>query len=187
MSEEQRIPALAPEDWPEELQPLLEGRLAGRATLGSLNIFRTFANFPKLMRTWLPFGGFLLGGGRLSPYDREILILRTGWNAGSPYEWGQHVRIGLEAGLSQEQIDAIAAGASAEVWNDHERALLTAADELHADSTITDATWAALESSYDTEQLMELPILVGHYHMVAYALNSFKVQLDDGLVPMPPA
>ena len=59
--------------------------------------------------------------------------------------------------------------------------LLHAADELHATSTLSDATWAALAERYDTEQLIELPMLVGHYHLVAMALNSFGVELDEGL------
>ena len=29
-------------------------------------------------------------------------------------------------------------------------------------------------------------MLVGHYHLVAYALNSLEVELDEGLEGLPP-
>ena len=44
-----------------------------------------------------------------------------------------------------------------------------------------DATWAALAEVYDIPQLIEVPMLVGQYHLVAMTLNSLGVQLDPGL------
>ena len=57
-----------------------------------MNIFTTLVRHPGLFRKWLPFGGKLLAG-KLPPRDRELLILRTGWNTRADYEWHQHVRI----------------------------------------------------------------------------------------------
>ena len=76
-------------------------------------------------------------------------------------------------------------GAEAEGWTEHEAALLRAADELHVSSRISDQTWAKLSETYGAEELMEATMVVGHYHMVAFALNSFGVELDDGLEPLP--
>ena len=58
---------------------------------------------------------------------------------------------------------------------------MRAADELHADSRIGDATWAALAERYTTEQLIEVPMVVGQYHLVAFTLNSLGVPLEEGL------
>jgi len=58
-------------------------------------------------------------------------------------------------------------------------------DELHERSTISDATWEALAREFDQPQLIETTMLVGHYHMVAFALNAIGVELDDGLEPLP--
>ena len=76
-------------------------------------------------------------------------------------------------------------GPDAEGWSAHEAALLRAADELHAGSRISDETWGALAETFDTEQLMETTMVVGHYQMLAGALNSFGVELDEGLEPLP--
>lgn len=185
MSEQPRIPPLRREEW-GELEPLLSAQgPGGVGVLGENNIFSTFARHPELMSTWAPFGGYLLGGGTLPARDRELAILRTGFNCGSDYEWGQHVRICETMGIDRETIDRVAVGPGAEGWSVAERALLTACDELHADSRISDPTWAALVSSYDEKQMIELPFLVGHYHLVAFTLNSLGVQLDEGLEGLP--
>ncbi|HWE57682.1 MAG TPA: carboxymuconolactone decarboxylase family protein [Acidimicrobiales bacterium] len=149
------------------------------------NIFTTFVRAEGLTRRWLPFGGKLLSG-KIPARDREILILRTGWNCRAEYEWAQHVVIGRDAGLTDEEIGRIPEGPGAQ-WSDFDATLLTAADELHADWCITDPTWSALARVYDTQQLIELPMLVGHYHMVAMTLNSLGVELDAGLTGFPPA
>ena len=115
------------------------------------NIFRTLVRHPGLFRRWLPFGGKLLAG-KLPPRDRELAILRTGWRCGSQYEWGQHVLIGRAAGLTDEEIRRIQAG--------------------------PDASEAA---RYDDRQLIELVMLIGHYHMVAFTLNTLGVQREPGV------
>jgi hypothetical protein len=35
-------------------------------------------------------------------------------------------------------------------------------------------------------QLIELTLLIGQYHMVAFSLNSLGVPLDEGPQPLPP-
>jgi 4-carboxymuconolactone decarboxylase len=150
-----------------------------------LNIFATLARNSELFRAWMPFGAHLLTAGTLSGRDRELLILRTAVNCGSAYEWGQHVRIAEAVGIDRETIDRVADGPDAEGWSDSEAALLRAADELRRDSKIGDATWAALAESYDEKQLIEIPMLVGQYHMVAFALNSLGVEQDEGLEDLP--
>lgn len=142
------------------------------------NIFRTLARHPGLFRHWLPFAGKLLTGGKLSGRDRELVVLRTGLLCNSEYEWAQHALIGRQAGLTDEEIERVRLGPDAPGWSPAEAALLRTADELHDTSTITDDTWAALAAHYDEKQLIELTMLVGQYHMVAFAANALGVQLE---------
>ena len=72
------------------------------------NIFRTLARHPKLMKRAMVLATGLLVKGNLPPRIREIVILRVAWRTGSDYEWGQHVRIGLDSGLARDEIDALA-------------------------------------------------------------------------------
>jgi len=173
-----RVPPLAPEDMDEET----------RARFGDgpiLAIFRTLAHHPELMKRWLVFGNHVLAKSSLPARERELVILRVGWLCQAGYEWGQHVLIGRAAGLSDEEIARIAEGPAAEGWTSEERWLLRAADELHGDAFISDATWAALADSLEVEQLMDLIFTVGQYNLVSMALNSLGVQPEEGLPRLP--
>jgi alkylhydroperoxidase family enzyme len=182
---EPRIPPQPREDWPEDLRGLLSADLGDRPSLGELNIFTTLVRHPELFKTWMPFGGYLLTAAELPFSDRELVILRTGHNCRSAYEWGQHVRIALDGGIARDVVDRVAEGPDAPGWDEREVLLLRGADELHRDSRISDATWDGLARHLDEKQLIELPILVGQYHLVAFALNSLGVQPEPGLEPLP--
>ncbi|MGH9300180.1 MAG: carboxymuconolactone decarboxylase family protein, partial [Acidimicrobiales bacterium] len=101
--------------------------------------------------------------------------------------WGQHALIGLRNGLTPEEIDRVPAGPSANRWPDPDALLLRAADELHELYTLSDGTWALLAERYDEPQLIELVMLVGHYHLVAMTLNALGVEPDEGIPGFPEA
>ena len=151
-----------------------------------LNIFATLAHHPRLLKRWSAFGGVLLYGGALPARERELLILRTGYLCRAPYEWGQHVTIGLAAGLTDEEIAGWPTGPTPTGWSDADALLLRATDELHADSRISDATWAALAAQWDEQQLIELCMVVGQYHLVAMTLNSLGVEPETDDFPALP-
>jgi alkylhydroperoxidase family enzyme len=178
---EPRIPPLPPSEQDEQARELLTSVRVADAP--AANIFATLVRHPGLFRRWLPLGGKLLAG-KLPARDRELLILRTAVHCNAEYEWGQHRLIGLASGISEDEIDRVRSGA--EGWSEFDGALLRAADELHNDSRISDATWATLASRYDDKQLIEVPMVVGHYHMVAFTLNSLGVQLEDGVTGFEP-
>jgi alkylhydroperoxidase family enzyme len=150
-----------------------------------LNIFRTLAHHPKLMKRWLVFGNHILAKNTLSARDRELAILRVGWLCKAEYEWGQHAEIALNSGISKDEIKRVTLGPDAEGWADREVALLRAADELVGDAFIGDKTWDALSSFYDKEQLMDLIFTVGQYNLVSMALNTLGVQLEKGAQGFP--
>jgi len=180
-SSEPRIAPLQAGERSPEAEELLNGITVADGSV--LNIFATFVRHPGLFRRWLPFGGKLLAG-KLPARDREVLILRTAWRTDADYEWGQHAPLGRHAGLSDIEVRRIAGGDAAE-WDGFDGTLIAAADELHQESRISDRTWAALAERYDDAQLIEVPMLVGHYHLVAYALNSLGVQREDGVEGLP--
>lgn len=179
-----RVPPTSPEEREPRTEELLAGMMR-RPDGTDLNIFATLAHHPKLLKRWSQFGGTLLFGGRLPPRDRELLILRTAWLCGAEYEWGQHVLIGESVGLTQDDIERIPLERVSDDWSANDRNLLTAADELHADSCISDATWEKLAASYDTQQLIEICMIVGQYHLVAFTLNSLEVEPEPGLPEFP--
>jgi alkylhydroperoxidase family enzyme len=96
------------------------------------------------------------------------------------------VRIAEEGlGMPREEIMRVAEGPDADGWSEADATLLRAADELHAHAKIGDETWAALAEAYDERALIEIVMVVGNYHLVAFALNSLGVELDEGLEGLP--
>ena len=150
--------------------------------MGGLHIFRTLAVHPKLFRSWLPFGGRLLQGSTLSPRSRELVILRAAALCGSDYEWGQHVGIGRDAGLSDDEILGCAVPTEPGPWGAEDLAVLTAAEELVDGHRMSDATWDALvRLGWTDQQLIELTMLAGHYAMLAGMLRSVGVEPEGPL------
>ncbi|HMZ22399.1 MAG TPA: carboxymuconolactone decarboxylase family protein, partial [Blastocatellia bacterium] len=164
-----RLKPLTDEQLDDDARRILDrARMSGRV----LNIFRTLARHPKLLERWMVFGTHILNKSTLPPRERELAILRIGWLCRSEYEWGQHVLIGRQAGLTDEEIARVKTGADAAGWSKSETALLRAVDELHAEAFISDATWQSLSARFSTQQLLDLIFTVGQYNLVAMALNT---------------
>ena len=142
-----------------------------------LNIFRTLGHNKPLYKGFLGLGGHLLSGSGLPPREREVVILRTGFRAGSEYEFGQHTRIGRDAGLTHAEIAWLADAGEGD-WSPDDAALVAMVDELCADDVVTDATWSRLASRWNDGQLLELLVLAGYYRLVSGLLNSVGVALE---------
>jgi alkylhydroperoxidase family enzyme len=167
-----RLLPLAPDERSEDQRELLSS-LGGE---NALNIFATLARHPGLFRRWMPFGGKLLQGSKLPARDRELIILRVAYRCAAGYEWAQHVTIARAAGLTDGEIRQVGRGPDHASWAAADRTLLCAVDELHDDHCITDATWTALAKAYTEQQLIEIPMLAGHYALLAGVLNSLGVE-----------
>jgi AhpD family alkylhydroperoxidase len=154
-------------------------RVIGLATGGGPpHIFTTLARHRGLFRKWLRFAGALMPGGTLPRADSELLILRVAHNTGCEYEWSHHERIAQTAGLTDEDVQRVREGPGADGWTPRQGLLLRAADELHADRTISDPLWAELRALLSDAKLIELCMLVGHYEMLAMTLNALRVEPD---------
>lgn len=152
--------------------------------LMDLNIFRTLANHPKLYDRFGRFGGYLLYRGLLPAREREIVILRVGWRCQSIYEFGQHTRIGLESGLTEDEIKRVAAE-SLDGWADADRDLVAFSDELCATNSVTDQTWSRLAARWSDAEMIELIVVAGFYRLVSGFLNATGVEREPGVAGWP--
>jgi len=179
-----RVQPTSEADWDDDTRSRLEAIAVGGGRL--LNIFRTLARHPKLLKRWLVFGNHVLYGSTLPARERELVILRTGYVCGSGYEWAQHVTIGRASGLTDDEIRQLATDPAAGAWSDRDLTLLSATDQLVADKFVDDSTWAALAASWNQQQLMDIVFTVGQYTLVSMALNTFGVQIEDDTEQFPP-
>lgn len=171
---------LAELPWPLRGLLALAGRFAKKRT-GSRHIpdvFLLLMRNRRLFRPWLRFASRLMPYGSIGRRDAELVILRVGWNTRCRYEWGQHVAIGLRAGLHADDIFRVTRGPSAEGWTPQRAALLQATDDLHGEGVISAGTWQRLAAHYAPAQLIEIGFLIGHYQMLAGVLNSVALPLE---------
>lgn len=139
--------------------------------------FATLANSPEFFAGFMGLGVAATISSALPDRLRELAILRTGWLCGAPYQWGEHVH-STRALFSSEEIARVREGSQADGWSEAERAVLRAAEDLRAQAMISDETWAMLARHLNPQQLIELPLVVGHYTMTAYLQNSLRTPLN---------
>jgi 4-carboxymuconolactone decarboxylase len=179
-----RIAPMAPEDFTEEMRESTRAlrRAAGLPPEGVVPEYvATALRHPTLYRAHTALAILLMSQGALSPRDRELAVLRTGWLCGAPFEWGEHVAMGKRvAGISDAEIERVTAGSAAPGWDEHDRAILSAAEELHDDAMISQPTWDVLARRLNDQQLIELPILIAQYMGVAFVQNSLRVRMMEG-------
>lgn len=173
------MPRIAPLEPPyaPDVQQAFDAIMQGAPPL---ILFRTLATSE---RAWRKFrAGSLLDRGPLTLRERELVIDRTCALAGNEYEWGVHVAFfASAAGLTPEQVAATAAaGSAAACWTSAERALLAAAEALHARARLTDAEFATLRAHFNEAQVLEIVLLCGFYRMVSYVVGALDLPLEDG-------
>lgn len=183
-----RIAPLAPEDFTAEAIEAAAAlrQAAGLSDDGSVpNYVATMLRYPAMFKAHTDFAMILMTQGALTARARELAVLRTGWLCLAPFEWGAHVDIGRRAaGLTAAEFERVQQGSDAPEWNEADRSILKAVEEMMDGAMISDATWDVLARHYDDKQLIELPILVGQYIGVAYLQNSLRIRLmpgNDGL------
>jgi 4-carboxymuconolactone decarboxylase len=173
-----RIPPLQPHEWTPELRQQLDPTGSGRP---AANVFATFVHNPPVdaLRNAVP--GHIRASTTLSDRQRELLLTRIGVLCRSEYEYAAHLRAGRRVGITDADVERITKGPDHASGDPLDTALLRATDELYRDDRISDATWAALAASLDTQQLLDVLIAVGGYREGSMAISSAGVQLDDNM------
>ncbi len=144
-----------------------------------LNIFGTIAHHPRLLKRFINFAGLFLNKGLLPAREREIVILRVGWNCQSVYEFGQHTVISQRVGLSLIEIEALTKKSNEYPWSDRDKTLIAMSDDLCNDNCVSESTWKKLAADWKEDQLIELVMVAGTYRLVSGFLNTMGVELDQ--------
>jgi alkylhydroperoxidase family enzyme len=147
------------------------------------NMHLTFGRHPELYAAWLPFAVQIMPNATLTPRHRQLLILRTSYAWRSPYPWAHHARISKAVSdLSDAEIAATARELGAHAWRPLELALLRACDETRLHGAIEDDTWRTLSRELGERELMDVVFTIGQYGLIATALSSLRVELDEGFL-----
>lgn len=170
MARTARYDPIPDSEWPETLADMARG------FAGQLNVYRTMAHNPELLRAWSTLRQHVVMNSALGPERSEVVILRTGVRLDSDYEWFQHIRRARKLGFSDSRIRSIE-GPLEDMAGD-DSALCRAVDELFADRRLSRASRETLTSLLGREAVLDLLATVGFYSTLGFILNSFDTPLD---------
>jgi len=173
MTQDATLAPVSDADWPEEIDAMRHG------FAGGLNVYRTMAHHPALLRAWAELREHLVLRSALGPERLEIAILRTGHRLGSEYEWAQHVLRARKVGISDARIRSIRARLGAMAPQD---ALIAGAvDDLFDHARLRTPTLSRLNAALGKEGVLDLLATVGFYSTLGFLLNTFGTPLDDDI------
>jgi 4-carboxymuconolactone decarboxylase len=61
------------------------------------------------------------------------------------------------------------------------------ADDLHADSAISDECWEELTQTFEDAQILELIVTAGWYRTISYLCRGLRVEHEEWAARFPPA
>jgi len=161
------------ENWPLEIADMLSG------FAGGLNVYRTMAHHPALLKAWSDLRDHVVNQTSLGAERSEVVILRTGSRLGSSYEWHQHIVRGRKSGLSDARIARLAGPLNGIEGDDAD--LAKAVDELFEKSRLSEKTYATLTPVIGKHGVLDLIATVGFYSTLGFILNTFETPLDKNI------
>ena len=171
-----RLPYVTREQLPEPERDIYDSLLQQRGSIG--NVFRMAANSPLLLRRMLYFSDGLRNRTRLDARLRELAIMTVGRLTNCEYEYVHHQALAKRVGVRPEQVERLAAWETDPAFNEQERAVIRYATEMTVNVKIADATFDALLSFLDNEQIVELTMNTGFYNMIVRFLTATQVELE---------
>lgn len=109
---------------------------------------------------------------------REVVTLRAAVLLNAPYEWQQNSKMALNTGLSQKEIDAVAADGPVQGLAPEYMLGCSAVDELVRKGTLTDETLSGLLDLYGELVTRKLILAIGYFTLLGMFLNGCRVPLE---------
>ncbi|MBY3468771.1 carboxymuconolactone decarboxylase family protein [Rhizobium laguerreae] len=161
-------PPITDENWPAEIADMRAG------FAGDLNIYRTMAHHPALLRAWAPLRQHIVKGSALGPVRSELVILRAAHRMGSEYEWAHHVSRARALGISDARIRDLRASPVGE-----DGVIARAVDALFDAGRLTPDIELEISAALGKQAVFDLMATVGFYSVLGYILMTFNTPIDE--------
>jgi 4-carboxymuconolactone decarboxylase len=143
-----------------------------------LNVFPMVAGTRRGLRPFLQLGAAALSSS-MDARRREIAVLRVAHATGAGYERAQHERLARLAGVTEEEIAAIAVEEPVASLDGEANLICRVADEVSRDVRLSDEALARLIERYGPREASDVILLVSYYNMVSRFLESTRVELEE--------
>ncbi len=171
-----RLPYLDRDELPESERDIFDDMMQRFGRIH--NLHRIVAYSPVLLRALLHWGEAIRRSTRLDPVLRELAILTVGRLTQCAYEYVHHQGLAKRVGVRPAQLERM------ETWEDdpaftaQERAVIRYAAEATQQVMVSTTTFEVLRDFLDTEQIVQLVLIVGHFNMVVRILLPLEVELE---------
>lgn len=115
---------------------------------------------------------------------REIAILEVAFHCQSNFEYFAHRAIGLAAGLTDDEVDALSRGSDCMSFSAAERLTREVTSSLVRFRDLGDGLYAQAVELLGVAVVADLVVLVGFYWYTAMTLQVFRVPLPEGAQPV---
>ena len=175
-----RMPPIPPEKFDEAQKKEAEAfQVARKGPV--FGPFSVLIRSPQLMTANRTMGDYLRLKPSIGTKLSELIILVTAREWTQDYEWYLHAPIALKQGISQEIIDAIAAGRRPSGMNEDQEICYDFSIELHRNKRVSDATYDRAVKRFGDVGVLDIAGINGYYTSLAMTMNTTRYAIPaDG-------
>jgi 4-carboxymuconolactone decarboxylase len=170
-----RLKDIKPEDLTAHQKEVFEHLTAGRGKI--LTPYRVWIHSPDVAASMEKTGTYLNKRSALSFPEVEMGILMIACHWKSNYVIQAHIKLGREAGISEENLNALVAGKRPIFTDPHQQAVHDFAAGVIAENDFTEDEFAAFEKILGRRGIADILVLLGYYSSVALAMRLHKVPI----------
>ena len=172
MSTGSRIPLVEPGTYPE-LASIEQSIAAERGRISML--YQALLNSPPVAEGWEKVLTAIRHRSSLPADLRELVILRVAVLNRAPFEFDAHLPIARSAGVTEDELAAIALPQIGEPFNALHRAVLALTDAMTRDVQVPDALFEPIARHFDRRALTELVATIAAYNMVSRFIEALRI------------
>ena len=176
-----RLPALKREELDEYAQGVWDQVATSRGSMRGPHACLLY--YPELADRVAELGAQLRFRGHIWGADRELAILTAGREVEATYEWAAHEPLGLQEGTRPEAIEVLRHQRSTDGLEPREALIIDLVRAIYRDHKVPDDLYKRAEAEFGRKGLVELVVLCGYYGLIGYVLNTFEVELPEGVEP----
>jgi uncharacterized peroxidase-related enzyme len=139
------------------------------------HFFRTMANRPEVLKTFVPFYGAVMGPGGVERRIKELVYLTSSFANGCAYCTASHTASGKKAGITEEEMRALQSEQD-HMFSEPERAVIAYARELTRTADVEEGR-QGLFAHFTNEQIVEITLVA--------AMANFTNRFNNGLMLRP--
>jgi 4-carboxymuconolactone decarboxylase len=178
-----RFKPLAYESMTEPQKTFTDLVLSGRIQGGTGGPFNVLLRSPVVGEAIVRYGEYIRFRSPLPNRLNELatLIVTRNWTAQFP--WYAHHRAGLQAGLTEATISAIAEGRRPSLLDADEQAVYNFCTDLITTTQVSDRTFSAAKERLGERGLVELMGVMGYYGIVSMVVNTDRYPIPSNVAP----